>query len=207
MAIYKNLKKALSDIDNAFTLNIKVKGAELPREILELKNLEALYLKSDELFDLDFSFNDLPQLKVFYVQSRKLEVLPENLLCHPKLETISASESHIQKLEIKPNSQLNLKTLLLNKNKLETVPQYLEHLESLENLNLSDNNLSELPEVLRLLNNLKTLSLNRNQLTEIPIGLVKNWKSLHSLSLDGNKFTKETQQLIEQELNYWFGEL
>lgn len=207
MAIFKNLKKALANTDQAYTLNIKVKSTTVPAEIAELKNLEALYLKSDQLEKLDFPFEKLSKLKVFYIQAPKLETLPENLLTHPSLETLSASECHINSLEILPQQNFNLKTLLLNKNKLDQVPQYLEHLESLENLNLSDNKLSALPEVLRLLNNLKTLSLNRNQLTHIPIELIKNWKSLHSLSLDGNKFTQETRQIIEQELNYWFGEL
>mgnify|MGYP001330594028 CR=1 FL=1 len=207
MAIYKNLKKALADSDNAFTLNIKTKGEKLPSELIDLPKLEALYIKSTELSNLDFPFEKLTKLKVFYVGSPKLQTLTESILTHPTLETLSATDSNIQELELRPNLNLNLKTLLLNKNKMTSVPKYLEHLESLENLNLSDNQLTELPEVLRLLNNLKTLSLNRNQLTTLPIELVKNWKSLHSLSLDGNKFDEETKDIIEQELNYWFGEL
>ncbi len=207
MAMYKNLKKALGDIPNATTLNIKVNATSIPSELTKLVNLEALYIKSDKLTELDFDFQSLQKLKLVYIHGKNIETLPQSLLTHPCLETLSVSECHIKRLDLVPNLQTNIKTLMLNKNALTEIPLYLEHLESLESLNLSDNRLTTLPERLRLLNSLKNLSINRNQLKDLPIELVKNWKSLKSLSLDGNQFSEETKETIEKELNYWFGEI
>ena len=207
MAIFKNLKKALTDPLGVTTLNLKLKTDQIPEQVSSFKNLEALYLSSKDFIQLDFPFDQLEQLKVLYIQSEKLQEIPENILTHPKLQTLSLSSCSIQTFCLSAGASTQVKTLMLNKNKLTDIPKNLEHIESLECLNLSDNQLTSLPTKLRHLVHLKSLSLNRNQLVHLPIELIKGWKSLHSLALDGNLFDASTKTLIEQELNYWFGEL
>ena len=90
---------------------------------------------------------------------------------------------------------------------MDKLPLNIEHLECLESLSLSDNNLIELDSSLFNLINLTKLYLDRNKLTSLPIEKIQECSKLNLLSLDGNPFSSETKELIQNKLNYWFGEI
>jgi Leucine-rich repeat (LRR) protein len=81
------------------------------------------------------------------------------------------------------------------------------HFESLHYLNLNSNNLKILPREIFNLVNLKKLYVDANKLTSLPIGRLLKLEYLEILSLDQNLFSDEEKALIEQKLNYWFGEV
>ena len=95
----------------------------------------------------------------------------------------------------------------MNKNKLNKLPINIEQIGTLNSLNLSDNNLGDFPMAVLNLAGLTKLYLDRNSLTSLPIASLKKWKSLALLSLDGNNFDEDHKVLIQDELNYWFGDI
>ena len=207
MAIFKSLKKALASPHEVTTLKIKVTSKDLPSELSQFHNLSALYITSDTLSDLNIDFDAFNNLETIYITSPALENIPEKFLKLPHLIHLNLAGCHIKKFELTSQTSINLKSLSLNKNKLDSLPINLEQIESLETLNLADNNLSQFKIELMNLIHLKRLNIDRNNLIELPIDLIKKFKSLKMISLDGNKFSPEAQEKISQELGYFFGEL
>ena len=79
--------------------------------------------------------------------------------------------------------------------------------DQLKNLHLSQNNFEVFPSVILGFTNIKEIYLSRNKLTELPIEAIKSCSSLSLLSLDGNLFTPQMKEYIQDQLGYWFGEL
>ena len=207
MGIFKNLKKALDDIENATTLKLSVKGSELPCELYQLRNLEALYIQSKELENVGTKIRELTNLTTLYISSKPLSSVPEEVLLLPNLINLSLTGCRVLEFKLSIGKKTIVKNLQLNKNDLSQLPKNLEHIESLQSLNLADNSLSEFKLNLANLIELKMLNLDRNGLESIPTEIIMKMKSLNSISLDGNKFSEEEKAKITSELGYWFGEI
>lgn len=207
MGLYKNLKKALENPSDVSTLKLTVSKEVLPEELFTFTNLDTLYLQSKKLNQIDDRIAELKNLKILYIKSAELKEIPNSLICLPQLETLNLAECRIEKFVLEAPYQGKFHTLFLNKNHLESIPQNLEQLESLTTLNLSDNQLNTFDQKILNLFKLKKLSLDRNKIEKLPVDQVKKLKELQSLSLDGNPFSAEQKELIQNKLNYWFGEI
>jgi Leucine-rich repeat (LRR) protein len=207
MTIYKNLKKALNDIENATTLKLKVNTPELPNDLFSLTNLESLYIQSDCLETISIDIEKLQLLKTLYISSIALKKIPQSIFNLWTLETLNLAGCRVETFELEAGKSYNIINLLLNKNQLKEIPANLEHIESLQTLSLSDNELDSFDTKILNLIHLKNLSYDRNRLADLPCEQIKQLKSLKQISLDGNLFSETAKEKIQKELHYWFGEI
>lgn len=133
----------------------------LPEAIKELKALNTLNLRENDLHSFPESIKQMTNLKEL-VYDGNVRLKNEHLLdVHKDL--------------------LNLKTLNLTNFQLAKLPDFISQMTNLESLNLEQNQLETLPEYLGDLPNLKELKLNNNPNFEV----ATLWKSLEE-----GKFSK-----------------
>ncbi len=146
---------------NAKEINLSNCGlTELPKELLELKNLTVLDLYHNELTDVSY-IKELKKLIKLDLRRNKL-----------------TDVSYIKELK-------SLTTLYLANNKLTDV-NYIKELKNLTTLDLKGNNLTDVSYI-KELNNLSYIVLSFNNLTNV--SCMKELKNLTSLNLSGNKLT------------------
>ncbi len=202
MGIFKNLKKALEDKDNATCLNLSLnKNTSLPEELSLLPNLKELYIKAKNIEEL--SLAKLPQLEYFSLQNEQNLKLSHELFEHPNLKTLSLNNCLIQTFPQLKKDNIVLENLYLNNNDLEELPLGLSHLKALKVLFLGSNKIKSLPADIAQYNSLQRLILDSNQLEKCPMILKQATKLLH-LSIDNNPFSEEERAIIERELKLWF---
>ena len=100
MAIYKNLKQALSDIQNATTLKLKVTTKELPHDLFSLSNIDSLYIQSETLCNIQTDIEKLGQLRTLYISSPVLEKIPQSIFNIKTLETLNLASCKIKLFEL-----------------------------------------------------------------------------------------------------------
>ena len=121
----------------------------LPPTVLELTNLEELYLDSNQLAELPAEIAQLVNLRVLSLTDNRLRALPPTFA------------------ELK-----NLEWLYLAKNQLSRVPSEITQLPHLKVISLNNNPIQALPEAITNLPHLKVLSLYNNNLTFPPPEIV-----------------------------------
>ncbi len=137
----------------------------LPEAIKELKALNTLNLRENDLHSFPESIKQMTNLKEL-VYDGNMRLKNEHLLdVHKDL--------------------LNLKTLNLTNFQLAKLPDFISQMTNLESLNLEQNQLETLPEYLGDLPNLKELKLSNNPNFEV----ATLWKSLEE-----GKFSKLNKQ-------------
>lgn len=113
----------------------------LPPEIVQLINLQALWIEELGLTSLPPEIGQLTNLQTLWLPYNELTSLP------PEIGQLT-----------------NLQTLWLDGNALTSLPPEIGQLSSLQTLNVSNNALTELPQELCNLENLKTLRVDGNSL-------------------------------------------
>lgn len=136
--VYKGLDKALAvPADSVYRLDLsKQKLTELPKDILQFKNLQELNLSKNKLTHIPswFYFEDLRTLDI----SRN------------KLETFSESITKCS----------SIRNLFLGKNQIKTFPESIGNMANLIVLDVWFNPLEDLPESMTQLRNLRALDLS-----------------------------------------------
>ncbi|MCD9187211.1 MAG: TIR domain-containing protein [Pyrinomonadaceae bacterium] len=173
--------------DVAKELNLSdLQLTELPKEIIELKDLRLLYLANNQLRELPKEISELKDLQELSLENNQLSELPKEII---KLK--------------------DLQELSLENNQLSELPKEIIGLKDLRVLSLGNNQLSELPKEIIGLKDLRVLSLGNNQLSELPKEII--WlKDLRVLSLQGNVKLNIPPEIIQNViepqiiLNYYF---
>jgi hypothetical protein len=196
----------------------------IPNDLIELTNLERLYLKTYLPIDLSDIINNNNNLKEmilegpFLVENLKIEenqiqtlVIVNNPYCKNILQKFEHQKS-ITSLRIVSNSIMkfndfnflteNLYSLTV-KCKLQLFPYELLNNKNLISLDLSDNEISVIHEnELNITNyiesNLKYINLNNNNIENIALNLFKI-KSLKNISLRKNPINRKILKLILKE--------
>ncbi|MCP9259008.1 Gelsolin [Dirofilaria immitis] len=129
----------------------------------------------DNLQDVDFSHNDLPEM-------------PDCLYKLKKLRKLDVSHNQIKKIESNDTPWEHLETLNVSSNQLKALPESIVRMVKLQRLYASDNQLTfnGIPSGIGKLVQLQVLYLSYNQLELIPEG-VSRCVRLHRLKLDNNK--------------------
>lgn len=127
---------------------------ELPKRIVEFKNLQVLYCWGNNLKKLPSEIGQLKNLTEISCGSNPLTTLPDEIAYLPYLRKLSCNEA----------------------SDFTTIPAALSKSKSLEILAFAGCNISELPKEIGQIQNLKELSLEYNKLTGLPkeIGNLKN---------------------------------
>jgi Leucine-rich repeat (LRR) protein len=135
--MYVDLASALKNPDDVIRLSLrKMKLKEMPKEILQFKNLQYLDLSKNNIKELPPEIGTLTNLQYFSISRNKLEMFPQEI-----------------------GKLINLRWLIMNQNEMAVLPPQIGNLTRLEYLDLWSNNLDEFPDELRNLKNLKTLDL------------------------------------------------
>ncbi len=137
----------------------------LPKEICELKHLQALSILHCKLRNLPPYIADLNRLRHLFLINNRLKELPEELV----------SMKHLLYLDV-------------SENQLISVPPNFEYLVKMTDLYLDKNLFTEMPACIALFNKLLRLGLAGNQLTELP-NLYYDWPKLVRLNLADNRLT------------------
>ncbi|MCH2192892.1 hypothetical protein [Kordia sp.] len=144
-----------------------------------VRDLEALLPKKEEVYVLNLSNNNY-------------EELPKTLFAFKNLQILNLSFNQFTNLEktIEELSQLpNLKVLLLNRCGIKELPGNIKLLDQLLMLDMYGNRFEKLPEAIGELRNLKYLGLENNlKLTSLPKS-IGNLQCLQVLDISQTKLT------------------
>ena len=190
---------------------------EIPAELSQLSQLQALYLDSNQLTgEIPAELSQLSQLQRLGLFSNQLTgEIPVELSQLSQLQYLILDSNQLTgeiPAELSQLSQLqrgscpNSPSLYLNSNQLTgEIPVELSQLSQLQYLILDNNQLTgEIPAELSQLSQLQYLILDNNQLTgEIPAEL-SQLSQLGWLSLDTNRLTGEIPAKLSQLSQLWW---
>ena len=94
----------------------------MPPEIIELKNLTALYLSSNHLTQLPFEITGLKNLTILYLPDNQLTELPSVITELKSLKELSLSYNKLTQLPFEITELKNLTTLYVSHNPLTSPP-------------------------------------------------------------------------------------
>ena len=169
----------------------------LPDSFGSLATLKKVDLRNNNLEGRPDSIGSLNNLEELDLKSNNIKVLPESVGKLKSLKILDLQSNNIGYLLESIGSLKSLETLDLGNNNIKTIPKSLGKLESLKTLILSNNNLdgkSDLNSIGKL-RNLRILDLNNNSIKTLPYSL-KNLVSLKELYLDGNPIEELPEYVI-----------
>ncbi|KAG2486470.1 hypothetical protein HYH03_014917 [Edaphochlamys debaryana] len=180
---------------------------EVPREVLELTELEELQLSGNQLSCLPEGISRLTALRRLGLAGNGLEALPAGLGALTALEGLWLHGNRLRELPQELGRLSGLKALSLAGNCIQSVPPgALAGLTSLTDLTLAGNRLSALPPgELAPLTALRKLALNGNRLGEgrgrgqgpLELGLGAHSRALQELMLQGNALEEVDPAVFE----------
>lgn len=123
--------------------------------------------------------------------------MPDELGQLVKLERLSVSSNLLMSLPETIGRLQNLVLLDISNNKLKFFPESIGSCFSLEELQANDNSIEELPASVCNLIQLKSFCLNNNNLNQMPLNLLRECKSLQTISLHGNPISMDQFQQMD----------
>ncbi|KIC76149.1 hypothetical protein DB42_EA00210 [Neochlamydia sp. EPS4] len=171
------------------SLNLREIGLTfLPPEIVQLSQLQRLYLQNNQLTTLPAEIGQLSQLRRLGLGRNHLTTLSAEIRHLAKLQVLALDSNQLTYLPAAIGQLSQLEELHLENNQLTYLPPEIGQLSELGILNLSNNQLTILPAAMGQLSQLLILYLNSNQLTSLPpeIGQLSH---LQKLDLKSNQLT------------------
>jgi internalin A len=176
--------KGLKALDLSYGIT-QIKLSQLSPELFELKHLEHLDLRGQEITILPDGLAHLTNLTVLDLNHNNLTTLPDGLTQLINLTTLDLSNNDLTALPDGLAQLISLTTLDLRANKLTALPEGLAQLTSLTTLDLSFNKLTALPDSPAQLTALTTLDLSFNKLIALSDWLTQ-FTNLTALGLSNN---------------------
>ena len=172
------MKEAMEAPDKVRILDLFYRRLpEFPSDILKLRNLERLTLRTCTI-----------------------GALPNEIAGLSKLTSLDLGETALTNLTPAIVSLSHLERLWLNDNALATLPPEFGRNSRLVYLNLDRNQLTALPEGVGNMTTLRWLRLNHNRLTALPHDLNGLAQNLETLYLMGNPIPDTERARIKQAL-------
>lgn len=141
---FRSLQRALLEPDKVYRLDLsKQKLKQVPGEVRQLKNLNALELGRNKLNELPPWMNELQYMQEFGAGRNKFTRIP-NVVCQWK----------------------HLKRLDMHQNKIEGLPKCLGNLKELYSLDLWSNELEDFPDEISGMKALRYMDLRVIQFSE-----------------------------------------
>lgn len=203
MKLYKKLSDAMRARSHVLFLKLKISDGTIPLEIYDLTNLQELYLEGN-FEELPDDLLKLRQLKVLSLKSSRWIGTLSVPLSLPSLLNLKVIDTKISTLHFPlgmRDSQLT--SLTLKNTHLELLPEEISQFQTLLELNLSGNFLTDLPLGFSELKKLKRLNLDSNKFQILP-SLIRSLPNLNHLSLDQNPLKKEERARIQREFHLHF---
>ena len=158
----------------------------LPLEVLQLTNLQGLYLNHNQLVELPAEIVQLANLQQLNLNNNQLVELPAEIVQLTNLHWLDLRNNQLGEVPAEIGQLTNLQGLYLNHNQLVELPAEIGQLTNLQVLDLSNNQLGEVPAEIVQLTNLQVLDLSNNQLGEVPAEIVQ-LTNLQVLDLSNNQ--------------------
>ena len=194
---FTSLEEALKNPTNVFHLDLSHQAlGDIPKEIIQFKNLESLILINNDLKNINIDFSFFPNLRILDLKNNQLTNLPfESLSYCSELQLVSIRENKFKAITKDWNQLKYVEILDLGGNFIEDISEEL-NLKYLNTFKADDNELQHFPIGLENSPKLKSLNLNRNTFQTIPT-IFQNLKSLEKLDLGNNELDDITslQQL------------
>jgi Leucine-rich repeat (LRR) protein len=181
-----NLSDARRQAEHVYNLDLSSQHLkEIPYEIRNFVNLEALKLSDNDILHLDGRLKFLKKLKFVELSGNRMYSIDFSEFEGSKntLEEIWIRENNLRKVEGISNHFEQLKILDLGGNLLTELSDDIQ-LPALHSLDLDANQLTTLPEFLVNTTKLKTLNLSGNQITVFEIN--PSLRKLKVLNLSDN---------------------
>ncbi|MEH1930466.1 COR domain-containing protein [Nostoc sp.] len=192
------LPREIVQLTNLQSLDLSINRlSSLPPEIVQLTNLQSLYLTDNQLSSLAPEIVQLTNLQSLNLSINRLSSLPPEIVQLTNLRTLYLFSNQLSSLPPEILQLTNLQSLDLSDNQLSSLPPEILQLTNLQSLDLSDNQLSSLPPEIGQLTNLQSLALRSNQLSSLPLEIVQ-LTNLQSLALRSNQLSslpREIRQL------------
>ena len=177
--------KDLKHSKNGNALNLSRKGlTEFPEAAFENKELRVLRLYGNNIDSIPDRIVELVNLEKLYIGRNDLKYIPASIGKLKNLKILSVQYNEIDSLPEELGNLTNLEQLLLNQNQLTSLPESLGNLKNLEVLQVKYNQLDSLPNSIGACENLQFIYLNRNNLQTLPKSMA-NLSRLKELYLSG----------------------
>ncbi|OUL30406.1 GTPase [Nostoc sp. T09] len=161
---------------------------EIPTMVFELKWLEVLNLRYNQITTIPEAITHLQKLTYLDLSGNQITTIPEAITRLQHLTGLSLSCNQISSIPEVITRLQKLTYLDLSGNKITMIPETITRLQHLTSLDLSDNQTTTIPEAITHLQHLTELSLSRNEITTIPEAITR-LQHLTVLFLSGNKIT------------------
>lgn len=159
---YPSIPNEISRLQSLRVLSVddySLKSKELPRSITQLKNLESVDLRCNEIPNWIGEFPaTLKELSL--TPGKQSETIDERIFDYTELTYLRLWRVGITQLSPKIGQLTKLTSLTLYGNKLSSLPREMERLQELESLMLDNNQFVQLPAVVAKLPKLKKLTYN-----------------------------------------------
>jgi hypothetical protein len=195
-----SLEQALQKPDSTFRLDLRgQKLTSFPKEILQLKNLNELWLSKNQIKEIPEEIGQLTQLQNLDLSNNQIHSLPESLKKLTYLKKLNLTKNPLEnpkQVFALITSLPKLTSLEMNFCNLTQLPPEISKLSKLTDLQLVGNQIQSIPTEVGLLSNLQVLLLNRNNLTTLPNEIGKLAR-LQLLYADSNRIAQIPSQIGE----------
>jgi len=166
----------------------------LPKEINQLKALQALYLYNNPLVSVPKEIGQLKTLQTLSLHNNRLVSIPKEIGQLKTLQALNLSRNCLVSVPKEIDQLKALQGLYLENNDLVSVPKEIGQLKALERLYLDNNRLVSVPKEIGQLKALQELHLENNSLVNVPkeIGQLKALQELH---LENNELMRLPREL------------
>jgi small GTP-binding protein len=168
---------------------------QLPEEITQLRYLQKLYLRGNQLTQLPKEIVQLQKLQDLNLGYNQLTQLPKEI-AQLHLQNLDLSNNQLTQLPKEIAQLQNLQDLDLSSNRLTQLPKEIAQLQNLHRLDLRNNQLTQLSKEITQLQNLQTLILWHNQLMQLPKEIAQ-LQNLQRLYLSDNQLTQLPKEIAQ----------
>lgn len=194
---FSDIDEALKQKDEVYNLDLRKQNLkQFPQEILSFKNLQILFLDSNQIKKIPEEISQLSKLKVLGLGHNQIKKVPLQVGRLYDLKLLYLNSNNIQELPLEIFDLEKLEGLYLEKNELTTIPKEISKLKQLKLLWYTDNKIEVLPKELGELNLLKSFAITNNLIKRIPDELF-NATELEKLFLSQNQISKIPENIYQ----------
>lgn len=175
---------------------------EFPIEILQLEELEELYLGNNNISFIPPGIKNLKKLKVLSLIKNQISIIPIEICYLSDLVQLGLNQNAIKEIPEELCDLKKLEVLGLNNNQISAIPQKIKNLKNLKLFGIENNLVQIIPFEIVRLNNLLTFHIKDNPLQAPPIEVAtskNNVEAIKNYFLELRKNDKQ-EKLFEVKL-------
>ena len=175
---------------------------EFPIEILQLEELEELYLGNNNISFIPPGIKNLKKIRVLSLIKNQISIIPIEISFLGDLVQLGLNQNTITEIPEEICDLKKLEVLGLNNNRISIIPQKIKNLKNLKLFGIESNFVQTIPFEIVRLNNLLTFHVKDNPLQAPPIEVAtskNNIEAIKNYFLELRKNDKQ-EKLFEVKL-------